>query len=394
MKDNKAKTYSKGAVFTAACIGMCFFGVSMITLGAMLPTLTATFGLSESEITSLATLLPVAMLGGSLVFGPVVDRFGHKIMLVGNCILVLAGVLGLAFGESVGAMRWSIAAIGFGGGVLNGETNALVSDIYDGSRRNSRLSFLGVFYGLGALTIPTLLATLEASYSYREVLVGISIIMAAGISVCLAMRFPAPKQPQGFPLKDAARVITSPVMLLLAFVLFFQSGTEGITNNWTATYLASGTLSDGTAQMALTSMLIGLTAARLLQGFLFTRLEPRRVLLLSLGIAAAGYTALLTQPSAMGVMGAMALVGAGLAATFPVILGILGERFAALSGTAFSVALVVALCGQTVLNALTGAVGAAAFPWIAIGSVAAMVLLFAVYAGYCGRADTARTGQS
>ena len=183
-------------------------------------------------------------------------------------------------------------------------------------------------------------------------------------------------------------------MLLLAFVLFFQSGTEGITNNWTATYLASGTLSDGAAQMALTSMLIGLTAARLLQGFLFTRLEPRRVLLLSLGIAAAGYTALLTQPSAMGVMGAMALVGAGLAATFPVILGILGERFAALSGTAFSVALVVALCGQTVLNALTGAVGAAAFPWIAIGSVAAMVLLFAVYAGYCGRADTARTGQS
>lgn len=382
MKSRPSKTYSTAAVFTAACIGMCFFGVSMITLGAMLPTLTTTFGLSPGEVTSLATLLPIAMLGGSVVFGPIVDRFGHKVMLVGNCAIVLAGVLGLALGESIGTMRWAIAAIGFGGGVLNGETNALVADIYDGTRRNSRLSFLGVFYGLGALTIPMLLATLEAAYSYRSILLGLSILMAVGVVVCAAMRFPAPKQPQGFPLKDAARVITNPVMLLLAFVLFFQSGTEGITNNWTATYLAGTALSDSAAQMALTAMLIGLTAARLLQGFLFTRLEPRRVLLISLGIAAAGYAALLTEPAALGVMGAMALVGAGLAATFPVVLGILGERFAALSGTAFSVALVVALCGQTALNALTGAAGAAAFPWIAIGAVAAMVLLFAVNAAY------------
>lgn len=382
MKSRPSKTYSTAAVFTAACIGMCFFGVSMITLGAMLPTLTTTFGLSPGEVTSLATLLPIAMLGGSVVFGPIVDRFGHKVMLVGNCAIVLAGVLGLALGESIGTMRWAIAAIGFGGGVLNGETNALVADIYDGTRRNSRLSFLGVFYGLGALTIPMLLATLEAAYSYHSILLGLSILMAVGVVVCATMRFPAPKQPQGFPLKDAARVITNPVMLLLAFVLFFQSGTEGITNNWTATYLAGTALSDSAAQMALTAMLIGLTAARLLQGFLFTRLEPRRVLLISLGIAAAGYAALLTEPAALGVMGAMALVGAGLAATFPVVLGILGERFAALSGTAFSVALVVALCGQTALNALTGAAGAAAFPWIAIGAVAAMLLLFAVNAAY------------
>lgn len=382
MKSRPSKTYSTAAVFTAACIGMCFFGVSMITLGAMLPTLTTTFGLSPGEVTSLATLLPIAMLGGSVVFGPIVDRFGHKVMLVGNCAIVLAGVLGLALGESIGTMRWAIAAIGFGGGVLNGETNALVADIYDGTRRNSRLSFLGVFYGLGALTIPMLLATLEAAYSYHSILLGLSILMAVGVVVCATMRFPAPKQPQGFPLKDAARVITNPVMLLLAFVLFFQSGTEGITNNWTATYLAGTALSDSAAQMALTAMLIGLTAARLLQGFLFTRLEPRRVLLISLGIAAAGYATLLTEPAALGVMGAMALVGAGLAATFPVVLGILGERFAALSGTAFSVALVVALCGQTALNALTGAAGAAAFPWIAIGAVAAMVLLFAVNAAY------------
>lgn len=375
----QSKNYNTAAVFAAACIGMCFFGVSMIALGAVLPTLTATLGLTPEQVTDLATLLPIGMLAGSVVFGPVVDRFGHKLMLIGNFLLVLAGTLGVAFAGGMPLLKASIIAIGFGGGVLNGETNALVSDIYDGKRRASRLSFLGVFYGLGALTIPLLLATLEQSYDYRTILYGIAALMAVGVIVCLTMRFPAPKQPQGFPLREAGKVITNPVMLLLAFILFFQSGTEGITNNWTTSFLAADGYTNTDAQLALTAMLVGLTAARLLQGILFSRLDPRRVLCLSLGVAAAGYAVLLAAPSALSVAGAMVLVGAGLASTFPVILGILGERFAALSGTAFSVALVVALCGQTALNFLAGSIGAVFFPWVALGAVAAMLVLFAVY---------------
>lgn len=377
------KRYNTTAVFVAACIGMCFFGVSMIALGATLPILQETLSLTGADMLRLTILLPLGMLAGSIVFGPVVDRFGHKFMLVGNCILVLAGVAGVAVAGGMPLLQLSIIAIGFGGGVLNGETNALVADIYDGNKRNSRLSFLGVFYGLGALTIPLLLSTLEQTFSYSEILLGLAVIMAIGIAACLPMRFPDPKQPQGFPLKDAAKVITSPVMLLLAFVLFFQSGTEGITNNWTTSFLAGQGYNNTDAQLALSAMMIGLTAARLLQGFLFSRLDATRVLYISLGIAAAGYATLLGAPATMTMLGAMVLVGAGLAATFPVVLGVLGDRFAALSGTAFSVALVVALCGQTVMNYVTGIVdenGAlGTFPWIAIGCVAAMAILYAVY---------------
>ena len=39
--------YHKNLVFTAACIGMCFFGVSMITLGSVLPSLVTKLGLSD-----------------------------------------------------------------------------------------------------------------------------------------------------------------------------------------------------------------------------------------------------------------------------------------------------------------------------------------------------------
>ena len=56
-----SNSYHKNLVFTAACIGMCFFGVSMITLGAVLPSLIAKLNLSGLQTTSLVTFLPLGM---------------------------------------------------------------------------------------------------------------------------------------------------------------------------------------------------------------------------------------------------------------------------------------------------------------------------------------------
>lgn len=109
----------------------------MITLGAVLPSLIAKLNLSGLQTTSLVTFLPLGMLAGSLIFGPIVDRFGHKALLVPSCIIVLLGMEGLAFFESVPLLQASIVGIGLGGGILNGETNALVSDISGESEKGS-----------------------------------------------------------------------------------------------------------------------------------------------------------------------------------------------------------------------------------------------------------------
>ncbi len=377
------RPFNTTAVFIAACIGMCFFGISMITLGSVLPWLSGRFELSSGETTGLVTSLPVGIMAGSLIFGPIVDRFGHKILLVISCLLVLLGVLGVAYADTITVLGPAVFAIGLGGGVLNGETNALVTEIYDGNRRNSRLSLLGVFYGLGALTIPVMLRRLEQSFSVEAILGGISAAMAAGIIYCVAVRFPAPKQPQGFPLREVGRIITSPLLLILSAVLFFQSGVESVTNNWTTSFLGAGGLSEATALQALTWMLIGLTAARLVQTWLFSRVSPMSVLIASLVATAGGFCLLALTSAPAIVYTAMTVIGAGLASTFPVIFGILGSRFAALSGTAFSIALVIALCGQTALNYTTGLLSGAGaistFPWLMVASITAMLLLFGLY---------------
>ena len=48
------------------------------------------------------------------------------------------------------------------------------------------------------------------------------------------------------------------------------------------------------------------------------------------------------------------LSGAGLAPGFPVMLGLISERFESLSGTAFSIAFSIALTGNMLINYLVG----------------------------------------
>lgn len=373
--------YRKNLVFTAACIGMCFFGISMITLGSVLPALTVKLALDNLQATALVTFLPIGMLVGSLVFGPIVDRFGHKALLVPSCIIVLSGLEGLSFFNSISMLQLSIVFIGFGGGILNGETNALVADISDEEEKGSRLSLLGMFYGLGALGIPTLLGALSKHYTFETILQGIGVIMLAGILYCIPIRFPVPKQAQGFPVKKGLGLLKESSLLLLSFILFFQSGIEGVCNNWSTLYFGQTTdISANQALAALTCMVAGLTVARMLLVILFKKIKQETVLLCSLILTAIGFGLLTFSPGFIRATSGMVLIGAGLASTFPVILSILGSRYASLSGTAFGVALVIALIGQTLLNSLMGIasqnIGIGVYPYMMMASLVIMLFLF------------------
>jgi FHS family glucose/mannose:H+ symporter-like MFS transporter len=50
----------------------------------------------------------------------------------------------------------------------------------------------------------------------------------------------------------------------------------------------------------------------------------------------------------------MICIGAGLAAGFPVMLGFVGDHFATVSGTAFSIVITIALAGNMAVNYLMG----------------------------------------
>src|SRR5688572_29049768 len=142
--------YKRNLVFAAACMGMLLFGISLVTLGSVAADLRSKFNLDEISSGALFSILPVGILAGSLLFGPICDKYGYKVLMIVACAGIFAGFEGIAFTTSLALLKICIFIFGLGGGIINGASNAAVADIST-EAKGANLSLLGVFYGVGAL---------------------------------------------------------------------------------------------------------------------------------------------------------------------------------------------------------------------------------------------------
>ena len=350
--------YSRRAAFVAACAGILVFGVAMTALGSLLPSLMQRFQLGPAAAAALFPLLTLGLLGGSVVFGPIVDRYGYKALLA-TCIgLILAGIEVLAVAPSPAVVGAALVFVGFGGGVVNGATSALVADISEEGSRGVALSFMGVFFGLGALGMPFLLALLLSRFAYGPVTAAIGAAIALPLLYVLAIRFPPPKQAQGFPLRSGLGLLRDPVLLLFGLALFFESGMETTVSGWTATYVQQAlAVPVERALFYLSAYWLGMTVGRVLLSF-SRRANPVTTLYVSVMLAFLGATSLFNATRPTGAALGCFLIGFGFAAVFPLIFGFAADRFPTLSGTAFSMLLVMGLVGGTILPWLVGVLAA------------------------------------
>lgn len=342
--------YNKRLVFWAACIGILFFGMAITTLGSVVPDLRERFQLDEIASGTLFSILPFGLLTGSLFFGPLCDRYGYKILLALACISMFIGFEGIAFSPSHFILQISIFLFGLGGGAINGATSALVSDISE-KDKGANLSLLGVFFAIGALGMPFILGILKDLFSYQTILsiVGIATFLVAVFY--FSIRFPPAKQATGLPLSKSLYLLKDKTLLIIGFFLFFQSAFEGIINNWTTTYLTQIiSIEPQKALYALSLSVVGMTAMRLLLGSAFRNTAPKFIWGLSFFLLFCGLVLMSVSTGFSGAAIGLVLVGAGLAAGFPIMLGVVGHLYKELSGTAFSLVFVIALTGNMLIN--------------------------------------------
>lgn len=379
--------YNRRRVFWAACMGILVFGIGIITLGSVAPALQVKFLLSEIQIGAIFSVLPFGILTGSLLFGPWCDRYGYKGILVLALLIMAVGFGGIAWLTAFPPLVVLVFFFGVAGGIINGGVSALVADIST-DNKSADLALMGVFFGLGALGLPFLLGTLQATVSVEYILLVAGLIALLTAVWFLFISLPPPKNVNGFPLAKGAKMLGDTFLLVSGFFLFFQSAFEGIINNWTTLYLRDvHQVSDQIALFSLSAYMTGMTIMRLLYGSVFRKVKPSTIVGVSMAMLLAASTIIQVGGSETVIMAGMLLFGAGLGCGFPVMLGLIGNLYSQLSGTAFSIAFVLALTGNMLLNYLMGLLadrlGIYFYAWMVLFAAVAMSILgFFVFRKY------------
>ena len=351
------QTIRRGILFGGAATGIFVFGIVMAVLGTLfgLPEMRTRLRMDLAQQGSLFLLLYLGILFATLLAGPAIDVIGNKLILIGSATLVAAGMLGFAVAHSYTSSAMPALLLGCGGGGLNTSTNALISDLYH-ERRGPMLNVLGIFYGIGALCIPLLAATITAHFSVRRQLLCCGGLAAACALLFLVLRFPPAATAQNFSWRETLHVARYPGVLVLAFLLFCQSGNEASIAGWTSTYAGEAGFTARTATFILAAYWAALMTGRLAAAQLLKSISKERLVLAS-GIGSLLGAGLLLANRSIVMLGSGVLVlGFSYAGVFPTALAIAGDSYRKLSGTVFGLIFGIAL------------VGGMSFPW-AVGQL-------------------------
>jgi hypothetical protein len=138
-------------------------------------------------------------------------------------------------------------------------------------------------------------------------------------------------------------------------------------------------LEAGSALIALTIFAASLAGMRLLVGLLLRRVPQHVVVWICLPIGLLGSILVMRATGTPMAFTGVALLGCGFAPVFPVVFAFISELHPQLTGTAFGIALVIALLGNTLMNYGVGIASASGgltmFPlFLSVGIIAVAVL--------------------
>ncbi len=342
----------RGRLFVAACAGIFVFGIVLALLGTLfgLPEMQARLHVNLGQQGDLFLLLFFAIWVATVVVGPTIDRFGNKIVLFLSSLLVAAALVGFSVAQSFAAAAISAILLGLGGGGLNTSTNVVVSDLY-GDDRGSMLNILGMFFGFGALFIPLLAASITKFFNIEQLTLVAAGLAALTMLAYALLPFPPPREAWAFSLREAVRTAQHPGVLLLASMLFFQSGNEASIGGWSSTYVGSMGWEARTATLVLAGYWAALMAGRMLAARLLRYIEKGWLVFLSGLGSVAGCAVLLSSRSLPWLAAGASLTGLSFAAIYPTSLAMAADRYPRFAGTLFGLLFTFGLAGGMV------------FPW-------------------------------
>ncbi len=376
---------SRRIAFLSVFTGIFLFGVSMVIIGSTLSVLKVRFGLSEIEAGGLFSILPFGLLVGSVAFGPVADKYGYRWVLSLAALFLSLGFFGIGHAGSLLLLRFCIFLFGIGGGVINGASSALISDLSKDEHKITNLIWLGAFFGIGAFVTPIVLSLVDKVY--QILVIDVSGVLSLLIALLFAViTYPVTVQKDKISFRLIPVFVKNRLFMVICFYLFFQSSLEAVVNNWTVSFFNDMKVGEEKALFAFSFSVLGMIVMRVLTGSVLRKVSFTQLMTSALIFLTAGLLFLILPAAYYLKVTGMFLIGAGLAPGFPVMLGTAGELFKEVSATAFSFAMFIALIGNMLINYSTGVLtsgfGMGVFPYVIMSEIIAMILIFVIIKTY------------
>jgi MFS family permease len=370
-------------LFAAACAGIFGFGLVIGFLGPLFPfpKFQAWIAGDSSRQGNLSALLYLGVLVATPFVGPIIDRFGNKLVLICSATIVAVSLFSFAYLDSYPQALAATAVLGFGGGGLNIAANALTADVF-GDQRGPYLNYLGIFFGIGGLFVPILVLILSRFTSTTGIIVCSAVLPVLFLGGFSVLTFPPAHHSQGLSARDVLQVARYPGVMIFAFLLFFESGAEATLGMWDPTFANHLGASSANSSWAAAAYLAFVMLGRIVAARVLRRLRSLDLLLIS-GIAGAAACLLLAfSPTFPILVLACALVGFTTGSIYPTTLGVVGDRYQRFAATVFSLIFTVALVGGWVFPKAAGSLaersGIRSAMLLPFAGVAAVAILIAV----------------
>ena len=299
------------------------FGALQVVPGTVTPQLREEFGYGYAQ----AGLHLSAYALGSVVAGLAVPRLERR---AGRRALLVTGLVGAALSAgalTLGQLLAATLAAAFGIGVLGtlvlGVVQAGLSD-HHGPHRAVAFSESNVLASVGATTAPLLVGAAGALLgTWRD---GVLVLAAAALLLALlARRTPLPPGELPETVEDAHRL--PPAARAGVALVFFGVVAEWSIGYWGATYLRDEVgLSSSFAVTGMSCFFVAMLAGRAAGGVLVRRQDTGRVVLLALGLAAAGVAVESVGTRPAPALAGLVLLGLGVSVLFPLGLALAVAR--------------------------------------------------------------------
>jgi MFS family permease len=282
-----------------------------------IPAVKHHLGLSDGELGLAILGLEAGAIVGLPAGGALVVRAGSRGALRIGFAIFPGAVIVVALAPGLGALAASLAAMAAATSIVDVAMNAQGVEL---ERRYDRPILSGLHAGHPLGLAAGGIAGTAAAAAGVSVLVHFAATAAVGMATALAAT--------GFLVADRARdgrpalVRPGGPLLLLGAIAFCAFLLDGAAYNWSAVHLRTEhSASAGLAAAAFTALALALAVGRLLGDRLVARLGRVRVVQACAVVAAAGAAVAIAAPSAAAALAGWALLGLGLAALAPTLLG-------------------------------------------------------------------------